>query len=108
MRAPHRGLTLAEVAVALVLFVVGWLAILGLQQRMARTAVDASLRDEARWVLQAVADSLSSVRGGATGRRDLPWGHVEWSPSGGGVSLRAWSARDSVVAELWAWIPGGA
>lgn len=106
MRRPQYGVALAEVAVALVIVVLGWSALLALQQRVVRTSVDARLRDEARWLLQSVADSLEVAGGAGSGRRDAPWGWVQWAPASGGVSLQAWSSRDSVLAELWA-VPGG-
>jgi hypothetical protein len=105
MTLRRRGVALAEVAVALVIVVLGWGALLSLQQRIVRTSVDARVRDEARWLLQAVADSLDAVGVGGTGRREVAWGWVKWEPVNGGVSLQAWSRRDSVLAELWA-VPG--
>ena len=105
MRHRTLGVALAEVAVALVIVVVGWSALLALQQRIVRTSVDARVRDEARWLLQSVADSLEGAGGAAPGRLDVPWGWVQWEPANGGVSLQAWSSRDSVLAELWS-VPG--
>ncbi len=99
-------MALAEVSVALVIVVVGWLAVLGLQQQMARTALDARVREEARWTLQAVADSLALAGGAGEGRIEAAWGWVEWRTSSGGVLLRATATRDSVVGELWTWTPG--
>ncbi len=101
MNARRLGVALAEVAVALVIVVVGWGALIALQQRIVRTSVDARVRDEARWLLQAVADSLEVAGDGGSGRREVPWGWVQWEPANGGVSLQAWSNRDSVLAELW-------
>ena len=102
MTTRRGGVALAEVAVALVIVVVGWGALIALQQRIVRTGVDARIRDEARWLVQAIADSIE-VAGAAdaSGRRDATWGWVRWAPEYGGVSLQAWSSRDSVIAELW-------
>jgi Tfp pilus assembly protein PilV len=102
MTRGRRGVALAEVAVALVIVVVGWSALIALQQRMVRTGVDARIRDEARWLLQAIADSIEVAgTADASGRREAGWGWVQWGPDYGGVSLQAWSSRDSVIAELW-------
>ena len=98
MKARRLGVALAEVAVALVIVVVGWGALIALQQRIVRTSVDAQVR----WLLQAVADSLEVAGDGGSGRREVPWGWVQWGPANGGVSLQAWSSRDLVLAELWA------
>ena len=101
MKGAPRGVTLAEVAVALVIVVIGWGALVALQRRVVLTGADARLRDEARWFLLSVADSLEAGPGGTSGRRDTPWGWVQWGPASGGVSFQAWSHRDSLVAELW-------
>lgn len=93
---------LAEIAVALVILAVGWGALLSLHDHSLRTLLGAEFREEVRWTLQAVADSLAGARGGGEGRREMPWGWVEWRREAGGTLLEAWTERDGVVENLWA------
>ncbi|MEQ9570349.1 MAG: hypothetical protein RLN75_09185 [Longimicrobiales bacterium] len=97
---PPRGVGLVEVAVALVVLSVGWAAVVGLHRLTLDAGLRAAVDDEARWTVQAVADSLD-LGGGGTGRRDTPWGRVTWRGEAGGVLVEAWSARDGRIAALW-------
>lgn len=101
-----RGVALLEVVFALVLVAVGWMALLGLQGASVRLAVDTSLREEARWALQAVADSLDRVVG-EPGEVAFAWGSIAWAASEGGWLLRAAAADARPLAELWTRGGGG-
>lgn len=96
----RRGSGLVELAVALLVLSVGWAAVVGLHRLTLESGLRSALEDEARWVLQVVADSLD--RGaGASGRRDEAWGWVTWQGDSGGTLLEAWSVRDGRIAVLW-------
>ena len=101
-----RGVALLEVVIALVIVAVGWLALLGLHGASVRIVVDTTLREEARWSLQAVADSLDQVDG-AAGQRELDWGWIEWSAAEGGWLLIASDRAERPLAELWTRGGGG-
>lgn len=103
---PARGTTLLEVVIALVLVAVGWLALLGLQTVAVRLAMDTEMREEARWALQALADSLDRHADDA-GEARFAWGSVEWAPAEGGWVLRAVTAEGLTLAELWSGGRGG-
>lgn len=96
----ERGVVLIEVVVALLVVALGWMALLALHTVAVRIAVRTALDDEARWTLQAVADSLDR-HGGSAGARETVWGRVEWSAVDGGVLLTALDAGDGVRARLW-------
>lgn len=95
-----RGVGLVEVAVALLVLSVGWAAVVGLHGLVVEAGVEAAVVDEARWALQAVADSLDRA-GGGSGRVDLAWGWVAWTDGFGGLLLEAWSRRTGRLAILW-------
>jgi hypothetical protein len=95
------GVGLVEVAVALLVLSVGWAALVALQRSTLRIALETGLRDEARWTLQAVCDSLVLAGSVGAGRRDMPWGWVEWRPELDGVRLEAWTGAAGPVAVLW-------
>lgn len=97
---------LAETAVALVILAVGWGALLALHDHALRTLLGAEFREEVRWTLQAVADSLVGAGGEGAGRREMPWGWVEWRGESGGTLLEAWTERDGAVENLWV-VAGG-
>ncbi len=96
----RRGSGLVELAVALLVLSVGWAAVVGLHGLTLESGLRGALEDEARWVLQVVADSLDRGAGGS-GRRDEAWGWVTWHGESGGVLLEAWSVRDGRIATLW-------
>jgi Tfp pilus assembly protein PilV len=95
-----RGVSLAEVSVALVLTSLSWVAVLGLLETSVRITRRAALAEDVRWALQAVADSVDAAGGGA-GRSAYPWGWISWSPEAGGTRLEGWSTDSSRVAVLW-------
>ena len=97
----RRGVGLVEVVVALLIAAVAWGALLSWHRVVVRTLIDASLRDEARWTLQATADSLNRVGGPRFGGASHGWGRVEWAPAGAGVVYRALDHADDTVAVLW-------
>ncbi|MEK9504929.1 hypothetical protein [Gaopeijia maritima] len=95
-----RGVALIEVVVALLVVALGWMALLALHTVAVRIAVRTALDDEARWTLQALADSLDR-HGGDAGERETPWGRIEWARADGGVLLTALDAGERVRARLW-------
>ena len=99
MRA-RRGVSLAEVAVTLVLTSLAWIGVIGLLQVAVGGARRSALADEVRWAVQAVADS-ADLLGATTGRTDFGWGWVEFRPQSGGRRFEAWTTRDGRVAVLW-------
>ena len=95
-----RGLSLAEIAVALVLTSLAWLGVIGLVQLSVRTARTSALDDRVRWTVQAVADSVDLV-GATAGRSDFDWGWVEFQPRSGGVRFEGWTVEGGRLAVLW-------
>lgn len=96
----RRGLSLAEVAVTLVLTSVAWLGVIGLLQVSVRGARRSALDDEVRWAVQAVADSVG-LAGAASGRTDFAWGWVEYRPGAGGTRYEGWTVAEGLRAVLW-------
>ena len=77
----RRGHSLIEVLVALVLFEVGLVAVLGLAAAATRLS-DATVRLEgALTVAESIADSLLAVGYTGPGERSTPFGVAEWGPS---------------------------
>lgn len=95
-----RGVVLIEVVVALLVVALGWIALLALHTVAVRIAVRTGVDDEARWTLQALADSLDR-HGADTGEQNTAWGRVEWGPADGGLLLTARDEGERVRARLW-------
>ena len=99
-----RGLSLVEIVVALVLVSLAWGAVTGLHLLSVRMTREAALREEIRWTVQAVADSVDR-RGGTAGRTDRAWGWVEWRGEGPGRRYEGWTHEHGRVAVLWSGTP---
>ena len=97
----RRGVGLVELAVALLVASVAWGALLTWHGAVVRGLARAVLREDARWTLQSVADSVEMGGGPPSGRSDRPWGWVEWSPAGSGVGFRAIAHGPDTLAVLW-------
>ncbi|MBT8402510.1 MAG: hypothetical protein KJP18_01555 [Gemmatimonadetes bacterium] len=95
-----RGLSLAEVAVTLVLTSLAWIGVIGLLQVSVRSTRRSVLDDEVRWAVQAVADS-ADLAGAAVGRSDFGWGWIEFRPQSGGTRYEAWTIEQGRIAVLW-------
>lgn len=78
------GFSLAELLVALVVLEVGLLGAASVLVLSTRALVRARDRDWAVQEARALADSLAWHGVGGGGARELPFGTLEWSVSGGG------------------------
>lgn len=78
-----------EVIVAAVLLAVGLLASVSMMTMAARTLGEARRLSLAAAAAESLADSLVIVTGGgASGRRELPWGLLRWEPGEGAREVR--------------------
>lgn len=75
------GFSLVDVLVALILFEVGLMSVLGLTSAATRLSDSALRLEGALTVGESVADSLLSVGYSGPGSRITPFGVVRWSPS---------------------------
>lgn len=75
------GFSLMELVVALLIFQVGLLAVVGLvylaQQNLLRSEITLRGVLAAEWI----ADSLEGVADPGEGLKDRPWGEVSWRPA---------------------------
>ncbi len=82
---PRSGFVLLEVVVALVLLSIAGLATAGMVHTASRRVARTAEREAGATAAIRLADSLRAHGGaGATGRRKLPWGTLEWGPAGDG------------------------
>ena len=89
-----RGFTLVEVIVAIVIFEIGALGVLGTLLIASRTMARAEALERAVVTVERVADSLSAHGAAGQGALGFPGGRVVWS-SGEVLALSA--AEDTLV-----------
>ncbi|HSW31859.1 MAG TPA: prepilin-type N-terminal cleavage/methylation domain-containing protein [Longimicrobiales bacterium] len=98
----RRGFTLVEVLVALVVFEVGLLGVVGTLWLAAATLARAERTERGVAQLERLYDSLASVAAPASGTLVAPSGTVRWRPAGGDLLLEWSSGPDSALVTLHA------
>lgn len=82
------GFTLVEVVVALLVFEVGVMGVVGLVALSGRLLGRAALTERAVYGAQQVVDSVADAPRGGPGERPFPGGRLNWSTSDAGRGLR--------------------
>lgn len=101
------GFTLVEVVVALLIFQVGLLGVVGTLVLASRTVGRAVRLEGAVAEVESVLDSLSHVAGRGPGIRQTPGGTLTWSlDADGEVSLTFRGDTGWPRVDVWSHLPG--
>ena len=97
-----RGFTLVEVLVALVIFEVGLLGVVGTLVLASRTLARAVLLERAVGQVESVLDSLAQAQGSGGGQRPAVGGALSWSvDADGSVSVIFQGGAGWPHVEVW-------
>jgi type II secretory pathway pseudopilin PulG len=103
------GFSLVELVMALVIFQVGLLGVVGMFLTAQRTLTRAELVLRGAMAARAMGDSLLAGGTEGSGHSDLPWGTVSWTPwEDGGLRVVATgtNASDTLgVLRFWPPLP---